>query len=101
MCFMPSLFARTPREARDPTRRHRVCLRTIRLAPSFPTLSLRMRRFCLTVLALVVAAGSARAADDWDAVVDKGIAYLKTYQNADGSWGTDRNKRGVTGIVVT
>ena len=60
-----------------------------------------MRRICLTVLALVAAAGSARAADDWDAVVDKAIAYLKTSQNADGSWGTDRNKRGVTGVIVT
>jgi squalene-hopene/tetraprenyl-beta-curcumene cyclase len=60
-----------------------------------------MRRFCLTVLALVLAAGSSRAADNWDTVVDKAIAYLKTSQNADGSWGNDRNKRGVTGVIVT
>jgi squalene-hopene/tetraprenyl-beta-curcumene cyclase len=60
-----------------------------------------MRRICLTVLALVVAAGSARAADEWDAVVDKAIAYLKTSQNADGSWGAPPRNRGVTGVIVT
>src|SRR3954451_11034537 len=101
MCFMPSLFACRPGEARVRTPRHRVCLRTIRLAPSFPFLSRRMRRICLTVLALVAAANSARAADDWDAVVDKAIAYLKNTQNADGSWGAPPRNRGVTGIVVT
>src|SRR4051812_25496577 len=100
MCFMPSLFARRAGEARDRATRHRVCLRTIGLAPCFPIPSPRMRRFCLTVLALV-AAGSARAADDWDAVVDKAIAYLKNTQNADGSWGAPPRNRGVTGIVVT
>jgi squalene-hopene/tetraprenyl-beta-curcumene cyclase len=60
-----------------------------------------MRRFCLTVLALVVVAGSSRAADDWDAVVDKAIAFLKSSQNADGSWGAPPRNRGVTGVIVT
>jgi len=60
-----------------------------------------MCRFCLTVLAVVVAAGSSRAADDWDAVVDKAIAFLKTSQNADGSWGRPPQNRGVTGVIVT
>src|SRR6478672_3329047 len=101
MCFIPPLFAHRVGEARDRSTRHRVCLRTIGLAPSFPIPSPRMRRFCLTVLALVAAAGSARAADDWDAVADKAIAYLKNSQNADGSWGAPPRNRGVTGIVVT
>jgi squalene-hopene/tetraprenyl-beta-curcumene cyclase len=60
-----------------------------------------MLRSCLTVVALVVAAGSSRAADDWDAVVDNAIAFLKKSQNADGSWGAPPRNRGVTGIVVT
>src|SRR4051812_13094155 len=60
-----------------------------------------MHRFCLTVLALVLAAGSSRAADDWDAVVDKAIAFLKTSQNADGSWGTPPRNGGITGVIVT
>jgi squalene-hopene/tetraprenyl-beta-curcumene cyclase len=60
-----------------------------------------MRRICLTIIALAVAAGSSRAADDWDAVVGKAIAYLKAAQNADGSWGTPPRNRGVTGIVIT
>jgi squalene-hopene/tetraprenyl-beta-curcumene cyclase len=60
-----------------------------------------MRRFCLSVFALVVVAGSSQAADDWDAMVDKAIAFLRSSQNADGSWGTPPRNRGVTGIVVT
>jgi squalene-hopene/tetraprenyl-beta-curcumene cyclase len=60
-----------------------------------------MRRFCLSVLTLVIAVGTSRAADDWDAIVDKAIAYLRSSQNADGSWGTPPRNRGVTGIVVT
>jgi squalene-hopene/tetraprenyl-beta-curcumene cyclase len=60
-----------------------------------------MRRICLTIIALAVAVGSSRAADDWDAVVGKAIAYLKAAQNADGSWGTPPRNRGVTGIVIT
>jgi squalene-hopene/tetraprenyl-beta-curcumene cyclase len=60
-----------------------------------------MRRFCLAVIALTLLAGSSRAADDWDAIVDKAIAYLKSSQNADGSWGAPPRNAGITGIVVT
>ncbi|MBO0696810.1 MAG: terpene cyclase/mutase family protein [Zavarzinella sp.] len=60
-----------------------------------------MRRFCLAAFALVFAAGSSRAADDWDTVVDKAIASLKASQNADGSWGAPPRNRGVTGVVIT
>jgi squalene-hopene/tetraprenyl-beta-curcumene cyclase len=60
-----------------------------------------MRRLCLTLFALVLAAGSSRAADDWDAMVDRAIAHLKKSQNADGSWGSPPRNRGVTGVVIT
>jgi squalene-hopene/tetraprenyl-beta-curcumene cyclase len=60
-----------------------------------------MRRYCFTLVAIVATAGSSRAADDWDKVVDKAIAYLKSTQNADGSWGTPPRNAGVTGVVVT
>ena len=60
-----------------------------------------MRQFLFGLFAVLVAAGSARAADDWDTVVDKAIGFLKASQNADGSWGTAPRNRGVTGIVVT
>jgi squalene-hopene/tetraprenyl-beta-curcumene cyclase len=60
-----------------------------------------MRRFCLSVLILALTVGNSRAADDWDAIVDKAITYLRSSQNADGSWGTPPRNRGVTGIVVT
>jgi squalene-hopene/tetraprenyl-beta-curcumene cyclase len=39
-------------------------------------------------------------AKQWDQIVDKGIAYLKTSQAADGSWSRDRSP-GVTGVVLT
>jgi squalene-hopene/tetraprenyl-beta-curcumene cyclase len=58
-------------------------------------------RHILTVFAMVVLASSTRAADDWDAVTDKAIAFLKTSQNADGSWGKPPQNRGVTGVIVT
>ena len=38
---------------------------------------------------------------EWNQVVDKAIEYLKSTQNADGSWGAVPRNRGVTGIVVT
>jgi squalene-hopene/tetraprenyl-beta-curcumene cyclase len=60
-----------------------------------------MRRLFLAAFALVIAAGSSRAADDWDKVSDKAIAFLKSTQNADGSWGTPPRNAGVTGVVVT
>jgi squalene-hopene/tetraprenyl-beta-curcumene cyclase len=41
-----------------------------------------------------------KADADWDKVVTKAIDYLKSKQNADGSWSSDRNP-GVTGIVIT
>ena len=37
---------------------------------------------------------------DWDAVVDKALAYLKTEQGEDGSW-SSKASPGVTGIVLT
>lgn len=55
----------------------------------------------LAILASLFVVLSARAADDWDTVTDKAIAYVKSSQNADGSWGTAPRNRGVTGIVVT
>jgi squalene-hopene/tetraprenyl-beta-curcumene cyclase len=39
-------------------------------------------------------------AEEWNKVVDKGIAYLKKNQGRDGSWSGDKNP-GVTGIVLT
>jgi squalene-hopene/tetraprenyl-beta-curcumene cyclase len=36
----------------------------------------------------------------WDAVVNKAIAYLRSVQNANGSWG-DKQQIGITGIVLT
>src|SRR5215467_8681016 len=39
--------------------------------------------------------------DEWNRVVDKAIAYVKSTQNPDGSWGQEPHSRGVTGVVVT
>jgi squalene-hopene/tetraprenyl-beta-curcumene cyclase len=39
-------------------------------------------------------------AEEWNKVVDKGVAYLKKNQSRDGSWSGDKNP-GVTGIVLT
>jgi squalene-hopene/tetraprenyl-beta-curcumene cyclase len=62
------------------------------------------------VAALLAAAGflggfvwATPAADsrgDWDAAVDRAIAYLKSHQGADGGWSGAQN-RGITGIVLT
>lgn len=53
------------------------------------------------VLALLPASSPARPpADQWQAVVNKAVAYLKTTQDANGGWSTERNP-GVTGVVVT
>ncbi len=58
-----------------------------------------MRAVLLSVACVTTLAGAGRA-DDWAKSADAGIAYLKTTQNADGSWGTAPRNRGVTGIVV-
>jgi squalene-hopene/tetraprenyl-beta-curcumene cyclase len=52
-----------------------------------------------------IAAGRAFAADapnpkQWDEIVDKAIAFLKTTQREDGGWSSDKTP-GVTGIVLT
>ncbi len=39
--------------------------------------------------------------EDWNQVVSKSIAFLKSTQNADGSWGQAPRNRGITGVVVT
>ncbi len=56
------------------------------------------------VLALVPAARPADPAkptkEQWQAVVDKATAYLKSAQDENGGWSTQRNI-GVTGVVVT
>lgn len=37
----------------------------------------------------------------WQSVVDKGIAYLKSTQKSGGDWSDEPRSRGVTGIIVT
>jgi len=39
--------------------------------------------------------------EQWNPAVDQAIAFLKSSQNADGSWGQEPQRRGITGIVVT
>ncbi len=62
-----------------------------------------MRR--LLVLAVLFAvptvsnAGPTKA--EWQAVVDKAVAFLKANQKPDGSWGTAPQSMGISGIVVT
>jgi squalene-hopene/tetraprenyl-beta-curcumene cyclase len=56
-------------------------------------------------LALVPSARTAEPArptpEQWRAVVDKAVAYLKTTQADDGSWSKEPARRGITGIVAT
>lgn len=59
-----------------------------------------MRALLFSLVCVVSSIGVCRA-DEWDKSVDAGIAYLKSTQNADGSWGTAPQNRGVTGLVVT
>lgn len=54
--------------------------------------------FFLTLPA-VTSAGPTKA--EWQAAVDKAVAYLKANQKADGSWSTGPQAMGVTGVVVT
>lgn len=65
-------------------------------------------RKCL--LGFVIALGSActllpasarQANNQFQAMADKAVAYLKKSQNEDGSWGKEPQNRGETGIVVT
>lgn len=58
---------------------------------------------CLSVslVAMAMFATPSRGADDYTTVADKAIAFLEKAQNEDGSWGNDKNKRGVSGIVLT
>lgn len=49
----------------------------------------------------VIAQDKPPTKEEWQAVVDKAVAYLKANQDEDGGWGKDPNKRGVSGIVVT
>jgi len=65
-----------------------------------------MNRIFFLVASFVVslAASESQAApkeSDWNKVVDKAIEYLKSSQNANGSWGQEPNSRGETGVVVT
>jgi squalene-hopene/tetraprenyl-beta-curcumene cyclase len=41
--------------------------------------------------------------EEWNKITDKAIEFLKTHQNADGSWGPNESpqKMGITGVVVT
>lgn len=39
--------------------------------------------------------------EQYRAVIDKAVAFLKQSQNADGSWSAEPNSRGITGIAVT
>jgi squalene-hopene/tetraprenyl-beta-curcumene cyclase len=55
--------------------------------------------FLLCLPASRAAAGP--SPDEWNRVVDKAIAYVKSTQNPDGSWGQEPRSRGVTGVVVT
>jgi squalene-hopene/tetraprenyl-beta-curcumene cyclase len=67
-------------------------------------MTLRRWLTCAVVLGGVVMMGLAPAAEGtpatWDQVVDRAIAYLKSVQAEDGSWGEKQNL-GITGIVLT
>ena len=45
-------------------------------------------------------ASAASKNQEWNRVVDKAIAYLRSRQAPDGSWSSDRNP-GITGVIVT
>ena len=53
--------------------------------------------------ARLAAQGAKRVGPDarqWDAVVDRAVAYLRTSQGKDGGWDTEQSP-GITGIVLT
>jgi squalene-hopene/tetraprenyl-beta-curcumene cyclase len=61
-----------------------------------------MRKFVIVVLAgLVLSSTSTFGKDAWKPTVDKAVAYLKSTQNADGSWGQAPQNMGKTGVIVT
>src|ERR1700722_10781749 len=65
-----------------------------------------MKRFLFVVAALSILAISSQTHagpkdEDWNKVVDKSIEFLKSSQNANGSWGQEPRSRGVSGVVVT
>jgi squalene-hopene/tetraprenyl-beta-curcumene cyclase len=51
-------------------------------------------------LALAALSVAQPPAADWQQTVDKAVAYLKSNQEANGGWGTQKNP-GITGVVVT
>lgn len=54
-------------------------------------------------LAGLALAGAPKAEEeeaDWQTVVDKAVAYLKSAQDKNGGWSTDKNP-GITGVVLT
>jgi squalene-hopene/tetraprenyl-beta-curcumene cyclase len=65
-----------------------------------------MRRTVITLpllasgLTLAAQSPAKPTGDQWQAVVNKAVGYLKTSQDANGGWSTQRNI-GVTGVVVT
>ncbi len=63
-------------------------------------MSLRMFALAL-VIALPSWSSAAPPKAEWQAVVDKAVAFLKANQKPDGSWGTAPQAMGVSGIVVT
>src|SRR4051794_4249684 len=72
-------------------------------APEEPTMRKLVPLVALTA-AILALAPAGRTADppkeQWQAVVDKATAYLKSTQEPNGGWSTERNI-GVTGVVVT
>src|SRR4051794_16210430 len=65
---------------------------------------IRIFRFApLAAAALILTASTARAEPDaaqWGQTVDKALAYLKSTQDADGSWSKGKSP-GVTGVALT